>query len=141
MNFRSRSTPEPIAFQLAPMIDVILFLLTFFLLTWNLARYETELNVKVPTAKQGESPKRLPGEIVVNVKANGQVVLNQRSVNYEELLGILKQIVAQFPNQAVILRADENANYKYVVAVLDVCRAADIWNVAFATAPSEEQSK
>lgn len=139
MNFRSRSNPEPISFQLAPMIDVILFLLTFFILTWNLARYETELNVKVPTAKQGETPKRLPGEIVLNVKANGDVVLNQRVVSYDELLTILKQIVGQFPNQAVILRADENANYKYVVAVLDVCRAADIWNVAFATSPPEGQ--
>jgi len=139
MNFRNRSTPEPIAFQLAPMIDVILFLLSFFLLTWNLARYETELNVKVPTAKQGESPKRLPGEIVLNVKANGEVVLNQRRVSYDELLTILRQIVGQFPSQAVILRADENANYKYVVAVLDVCRAADIWNVAFATAPEEQK--
>jgi biopolymer transport protein ExbD len=139
MNFRTRSSPEPIAFQLAPMIDVILFLLTFFILTWNLARYETELNVKVPTAKQSESPKRLPGEIVLNVRADGTVILNQRAVTYEELLTILKQIVGQFPNQAVILRADENANYKYVVAVLDVCRAADIWNVAFATAPEEKK--
>ena len=54
MNFRARFQTEPIAFQLAPMIDVILFLLTFFLLTWNVARYETELDVRVPTAKQGE---------------------------------------------------------------------------------------
>jgi len=139
MNFRSRFHTEPIAFQLAPMIDVILFLLTFFLLTWNIARYETELDVRVPTARQGEAPKRLPGEIVLNVKSDGSVVLNRRKVGYEELLSILKQIVGQFPNQAVILRADENAEYKYVVAVLDVCRAADIWNVAFATNPEERK--
>ena len=137
MNFRSQARTEPIAFQLAPMIDVILFLLTFFLLTWNLARYETELDVRVPTAKQGKSPERLPGEIVLNVKADGRVILNRRTVTYEELLGILKDIVGQFPNQAVILRADEKAEYRYVVAVLDVCRGADIWNVAFATAPEE----
>lgn len=138
MNFRSRTQVEPIAFQLAPMIDVILFLLTFFLLTWNMARYETELDVRVPTAKQGESPKRLPGEIVLNVKEDGRVVLNHREVNHEELLSILKQIVGQFPNQAVILRADEKAEYKYLISVLDTCRAADIWNIAFATAPEEE---
>ena len=137
MNFRSRTVSEPIALQLAPMIDVILFLLTFFLLTWNVARYETELDVRVPTARQGEAPKRLPGEIVLNVKEDGRVVLNRREVKSEELLSILKQIVGQFPNQAVILRADEKAEYKYVIAVLDVCRQADIWNVAFATAPVE----
>ena len=137
MNFRTRTRTDPIAFQLAPMIDVILFLLTFFLLTWNVARYETELDVRVPTAKQGESPKRLPGEIILNVKESGKVILNRRQVTDKELLSILQQIVAQFPNQAVILRADENTDYKYVIAVLDVCRAADIWNIAFATAPSE----
>ena len=53
MNFRNRAHTESIGLQLAPMIDVILFLLTFFLLTWNVARYETELDVRVPTAKQG----------------------------------------------------------------------------------------
>lgn len=134
MNFRTRTQADPIAFQLAPMIDVILFLLTFFLLTWNMARYETELDVKVPTAKQGETSKSLPGEIVLNIKEDGRVVLNHRVVDSKELLSILKQIVAQFPNQAVILRADEKAEYKYVISVLDTCRAADIWNVAFATA-------
>ncbi len=140
MNFRSRVHADPIGLQLAPMIDVILFLLTFFLLTWNVARYETELDVRVPTAKQGESPKRLPGEIVLNVKADGRVVLNRREVSHDELLSILKQIVGQFPNQAVILRADESASYKHVIAILDVCRAADIWNVAFATAVDEPQA-
>jgi len=137
MNFRSRIHSEPIGLQLAPMIDVILFLLTFFLLTWNVARYETELDVRVPTAKQGVAPKRLPGEILLNVKEDGRVILNRRAVTEKELFKILKEIVAQFPNQAVILRADENADYKYVISVLDVCRAADIWNVAFATAPAE----
>ena len=137
MNFRSRTHSEPIALQLAPMIDVILFLLTFFLLTWNVARYETELDVSVPTAKKGEAPKHLPGEILLNVKKSGSVVLNRRQVGNEELLSRLKQIVEQFPNQAVILRADEDVNYKYVIAVLDVCREADIWNIAFATAPPE----
>ena len=137
MNFRNRTQTESIGLQLAPMIDVILFLLTFFLLTWNMARYETELDVRVPTAKQGEAPKRLPGEIILNVKENGQVILNKRAVNYTELLSILKQIVGQFPNQAVILRGDEKVDYKYIVSVLDICRAADIWNVAFATAPEE----
>ena len=138
MNFRSRATTEPIALQLAPMIDVILFLLTFFLLTWNIARYETELDVRVPTASKGEAPKRLPGEIILNVKKDGRVYLNRIQYSNEELLGKLNEIVKLFPEQAVILRADEDVEYKYVVAILDVCRAADIWNVAFATAPAEE---
>jgi biopolymer transport protein ExbD len=122
------------------MIDVILFLLTFFLLTWNVARYETELDVRVPTAKQGEAPKRLPGEIILNVKADGRVILNRREVHAEELLRILKEMAIQFPNQAVILRADEKVEYKYVIGVLDTCHGADIWNIAFATAPEQKDA-
>src|SRR5260221_427430 len=108
MNFRSRAHTDPIALQLAPMIDVILFLLTFFLLTWNIARYETELDVRVPTARQGEAPKRLPGEIILNVKKDGRVILNKIQVSNDDLLVKLKEIVKLFPEQAVILRADEN---------------------------------
>ena len=61
MNLRRRINQDPIQLQLAPMIDVILFLLCFFLLTWNLARYEQDLEVKVPVAKNGKDPARLPG--------------------------------------------------------------------------------
>ena len=133
MNFRRRIVTEQIGLQLAPMIDVILFLLCFFLLTWNLARYEADINVKVPTAKQGQEPKRLPGEVVVNVAKDGSVNLNRRVVSMDELQQILAGVVQEYPDQAVIIRADADTNYKNVVKVLDACRAADAWNIAFAT--------
>jgi biopolymer transport protein ExbD len=37
----------------------------------------------------------------------------------------------------VILRGDENTDYRHVVEVLDICRRANIWNVAFATSRPE----
>jgi biopolymer transport protein ExbD len=133
MNFRKRIETPPIAMQLAPMIDVILFLLCFFLLTWNLARYESDLEVKIPTAKEGQDPKRLPGEVIINIAEDGAVNLNRRVVTEQELKEILQGVIQQYPDQAVILRADERTDYKHVVAVLDVCRAAQAWNIAFAT--------
>ena len=78
MNLRRRINQEPIQLQLAPMIDVILFLLCFFLLTWNLARYEQDLEVKVPAARNGAPPKGLPGEVIINVKSDGSVELERR---------------------------------------------------------------
>jgi biopolymer transport protein ExbD len=133
MNFRRRFVQEPLGLQLAPMIDVILFLLVFFLITWNIARYEMDLDVKVPTAKQGKEPTRLPGEVIINVRKDGSVTLNQRTLSYDELKEILNGIVKQYPDQSVILRADEEVSYKYIVNVLDVCRSVDLWNIAFAT--------
>ena len=48
MNFRSRFAPQHPGIQLAPLVDVLLLLLIFFLLTWNAARNENELDVKIP---------------------------------------------------------------------------------------------
>ena len=50
MNFRSRTASQHPGIQLAPLVDVLLLLLIFFLVTWNAARNENELDVKVPKA-------------------------------------------------------------------------------------------
>lgn len=137
MNFRLRAVPEPGGFQIAPMVDIVFLLLIFFLVTWNFARYETELDVVVPTAKEGQETRRAMGEVILNVKADGSIVLNRRSLTPDELLAALSRISDLYPDQAVVLRGDENVEYKSIVAVLDICRAANIWNVAFATSKAE----
>src|ERR1700733_6065279 len=103
MNLRRRITQEPIQLQLAPMIDVILFLLCFFLLTWNLARYEQDLAVKVPTAKNGEEPKQLPGEVIINLRSDGTVVLEHNTISFDDLQQKLNAISQVYPDQAVVL--------------------------------------
>ena len=133
MNFRKQAVPEPAGFQIAPMVDIVFLLLIFFLVTWNFARYETELDVKVPTAKEGKESRRSVGEVIINVKNDGSIVINRKTVTAEELGGTLRQISELYPDQAVVLRGDQSADYRHIVAVLDICRAANIWNVAFAT--------
>jgi biopolymer transport protein ExbD len=133
MNLRRRINQEPLQFQLAPMIDVVMFLLCFFLLTWNLARYEQDLEVKVPVAKNGKEPARLPGEVIINLRANGTVELERATLTLAQLQEKLTDISSVYPDQAVILRGAENVEYKHVVEVLDACRAARLTNIAFAT--------
>jgi len=137
MNFRLRSHPEPAGFQLAPMVDVVFLLLIFFLVTWNFARQETELDIVVPSAKEGKESRRAVGEIILNVKNDGSIILNRRTLNEEELQTALSRISNLYPDQAVVLRGDENADYGLIVKVLDICRSANIWNVAFATSRPE----
>ena len=137
MNFRKRIQPESITLQLAPMIDVILFLLTFFLLTWNLARYESDLEVKVPKAQNAKDPQRLPGEVIINIRKEGVITLNRREVPLSELQQILKEVSKNYPDQAVIIRADEGTEYRFLIGVLDVCSGENLWNVAFATNKGE----
>ena len=141
MNLRRRITQDPIQLQLAPMIDVILFLLCFFLLTWNLARYEQDLEVKVPVARNGTPPKELPGEIIINLRSNGTVELERTTLSLAQLQEKLSAIGSVDPDheQAVVLRGSEDVEYKYVVKVLDICRAAKLTNIAFATNRPEKE--
>ncbi|MEI8292466.1 MAG: biopolymer transporter ExbD [bacterium] len=133
MNFRCSIQSPPVAFQIAPLVDILLFLVIFFLITWNFSRSETELDIKVPTASEGQETRRMAAKVIVNIKPDGSVVMNRRSMDSAQLLEALKKIVALYPDQAVILRADESTDYRYVVGVLDACRQANILNIAFAT--------
>ncbi len=138
MNFRQRTLSEPKGFLIAPMVDILLVLLGFFMLTWTFARHETELDVQVPTAKEGKEGRRSMGEVILNVKQDGSIVMNHRVLSPEELQSTLTQIAKLYPDQAIILRGDEKVDYGHIVQTLDICRAANIWNVAFATNPAEK---
>ena len=76
------------------MVDVLLLLLIFFLLTWNAARNENELDVKVPKASAAKEKAAPIGDVIVNVKADGNVVVNRRSLSESDLTTLLKSLVA-----------------------------------------------
>ena len=134
MNFRRHAKPEIFGFQIAPMVDILLVLLVFFIVTWNFSLSEKELDVKIPSATHSKESEAYVGQVVVNVRTDGSIVFNHKPISAEELIAKLRELAKLFPDQAVILRGDQNANYKYIVNVLDICRQANIWNVAFATA-------
>jgi biopolymer transport protein ExbD len=134
MKFRRRSEPHVLGFQIAPMVDVLLVLLCFFIITWNFARKEMELSVKVPTAEHGGEPSLDVNQTVLNLKADGSLVMNTKPITYEDLGVKMRTLATINPDYAIILRGDENVPYKFVAKVLDVCRGAGIWNVAFPVA-------
>jgi biopolymer transport protein ExbD len=134
MNLRGHATFHHPGIQLAPLVDVLLLLLIFFLLTWNAARNENELDVKVPKAAAAKEKSTPIGDVVVNVKADGNVVVNRRTLSSAELTDLLKNLVQLNSEQAVIIRGDEAGAYKNIISVLNICTEAGITNVAFATA-------
>jgi biopolymer transport protein ExbD len=134
MNLRGHATFHHPGIQLAPLVDVLLLLLIFFLLTWNAARNENELDVKVPKASAAKEKSAPVGDVVVNVKADGNVVVNRRTLTSAELTDLLKNLVQLNSEQAVIIRGDETGAYKNIIGVLNICTDAGITNVAFATA-------
>ena len=138
MNFRGKSKPEQVGFQLAPMIDVMFLLLCFFVVSQIYAQWETEIDITLPTAQTGDVPDRMPAEIIVNVRHDGNMVVNQREFDQVGLAHLLKRIVDIYPGQPILIRADQETAYKHVVGILDLCRQCDIWNISFATTATEE---
>jgi len=132
MKFTSRQ-PPPIAMQLAPMIDILLLLLSFFIISWQFSRSETELNVSVPTAQEGAEPERQRGEIIINVVADGGIRVEGLVVDLRQLYDKLAAIARQFENQPVRIRGDGKVAYQRIVEVIDTCQKAGIWNISFAT--------
>ncbi len=134
MNFRKQHSIEPSPMQLAPLVDVLFLLVIFFAVTFQYAKEEQVMDVSVPAADEGkEKESRNVGEIIINIKKEGEIIVNGQPFNTDELLVKLKNIVALYKDQAVILRGDETTNYQHVIRVLDTCQKAGIWNIAFAT--------
>lgn len=134
MNFlkKTQATPNP-GVPLTPMIDVVFLLLCFFVTSQIFAQWETEIDIALPTAATGDMPQRLPGEVIINVLADGTAVVNGQTLDDAQLRAMMDRLVQLFPGQPVLLRADKTTAYEHVVRVLDTCRQADIWNISFAT--------
>jgi len=133
MKFRDTNVQQGAELELAPMIDVVFLLLIFFIVTWQFARFERDMDISVPAAEEAENQDRQTGEIIVNVREDGSIILNGRGVSEDELLSKLRAISEAYPDQAVILRGSSEANFQAIINVLDQIKKAGIWNVAFAT--------
>jgi len=126
-----KSTPT---LQLAPLIDIIFITLIFYMTLSVFYQMETELSVSVPISQNSEESVRSPGEIIINVDKSGKVIVNQKQLTDADLRKMLNRISSLYPNQPVIIRADEKTYHESVVRVLDACAEANIWNIAFSTA-------
>ncbi|MFA6816095.1 MAG: biopolymer transporter ExbD [Lentisphaeria bacterium] len=138
MNFRKKSSGTSAGFQIAPMLDIMFILLIFFMASTIFAQWENKLGIQVPVADSGIRANREPGEVIVNVDAEGKIYINSQEISLSRLESLLGQIAETFKSQPIIIRADQETRHKYVIDILDVCRKVDIWNIAFSTIPRED---
>ena len=136
MNFRRRQPDLP-AFQFTAMIDVVFLLLCFFITTSVFSQWEMEVDVVLPTAQSAKMPDRLPGEVIINLARDGRITINQQELSKADLADRLARLARFFPGQSVVIRADKQTSYEQLVAIIDTCRLADIWNISFATSADE----
>ncbi|MBP9854874.1 MAG: biopolymer transporter ExbD [Candidatus Omnitrophica bacterium] len=119
--------------NIVPLIDILIFAVIFLMSFSLFNQQETEINISVPQAKEATQSARSPGEIIINITKAGQFIVNQKSLNQEELETMLMRVSTLFPDQSIIIRADESSIHKYVINALDACAKANIWNISFAT--------
>ena len=133
MTFSPQRKSRAPGIALTSMLDVIFLLLCFFVTVSVFSQWESEISIKLPTAKTAEAPERLPGEIIVNLSKDGSIKVNGATMSLADLQSKLARISKFSPGQPVIIRADKETKYDYLVGVIDACRAGDVWNFSLAT--------
>ena len=134
MNFqRGRYKEEP-EINLVPLIDVMMVILIFLMITTTYSKY-TELQINLPTADAERQMER-PGEVNVLVNARGQYVINKAPVDFasiEQLAGGLRSAGAGLREPVVIISADAQASHQSVIRVMEASRVAGLSQITFTT--------
>ena len=121
------------ALALTSMLDVIFLLLCFFVTASVFSQWENEISISLPSASSAETPGRLPGEVILNVAKDGSVTVNAKKLSLDELGSRLRKVAEFYPGQPLVIRADRATAYASLVAVIDTCRNAGVWNFSLAT--------
>jgi biopolymer transport protein ExbD len=134
VNFQRGKEKEPLEINLVPLIDVLLVILIFLMITTTYSKY-TELQITLPTADAEKQPER-PGEIAVLVNARGQYVINKHAVAFrsvEQLADELRRAGATLKEPVVVISADGAATHQAVVRVMEAARLAGLSQLTFTT--------
>ena len=138
MNFQRGKQKEPLEINLVPMIDVMLVILIFLMITTTYSKY-TELQINLPSA-QAERQLERPNEITILVNAQGQYVVNRNAVAFrsvDQLAGELRRAAAQMQEPIVVISADANATHQAVIRVMEAARLAGLAQITFTTQSSK----
>ena len=134
MNFqRGRYKEEP-EINLVPLIDVMMVILIFLMITTTYNKY-SELQINLPTADADKQMER-SNEIAVLVNSQGQYVINRRAVVFrtvEQLADELKRAATSAKEPVVVISADATATHQAVVRVMEAARVAGLTQITFTT--------
>lgn len=135
MNFQRGSRQEPPEVNLIPLIDVVLVIIIFLMLTTTFSKV-SGLEINLPTA-DAEATEALPNEITVAVTAAGDVIVDGRPVgapSIEEIALALGRAVKPDATSepVVVINADARATHQNVIDVMQAAQRAGLPNVTFA---------
>ena len=133
MKFKRRQV-EDIHINLTPMIDCLLFILVFLLLSTTFNQM-SRMNITLPDA-QGVPPKQYDKKIEVVVDASGHYSVNGQSLSSKETSDLntaIKQISNERRDLMFVIAADAKAAHQDVIRVMDVAGQLGFVNVNIST--------
>ena len=126
-NYKSKRTPQ---FMIIPMIDIIFFLLVFFMMNSMQTVAQKALAVQLPQASNAQTPTQMP--VIITLDEEGHITMDNKPVTIDEASQIMTQRMAENSNAAVILQADKRNAHGQVVAVMDMLKTAGVRRLAVA---------
>jgi len=132
MRFARAPKDDP-EINLIPMIDVLLVIIIFLMLTTTYAR-QAELKINLPTADADKKLERA-NEVNVVVSAAGQYSVQGRIVQARDVNALadeLRRAASGLNQPVVIISGDSNASYQSAIRIMDAARRAGIGQVVFA---------
>jgi biopolymer transport protein ExbD len=134
MNFQRGRVREEPEINLIAMIDVLLVILIFLMITTTYSKF-SGLEINLPTADAAQA-KEQPNEINVAVTAIGEVLVNKVPVpgrEVEAISTVLKRLAAGAKDPVVIINADAKATHQSVIDVMQAAQQAGLSHISFAT--------
>jgi len=134
MNFqRGRQREEP-EINLIAMIDVLLVILIFLMITTSYSKF-SGLEINLPTADAAQN-KEQPNEINVAVTAAGEILINKTPVSGRDVDAIaaaMKGLSITGKDPVVIINADAKAAHQSVIDVMQAAQQIGLTHISFAT--------
>lgn len=134
MNFRRGRAPEQPEINLIPMIDVLLVVLIFLLVTTTYSRFR-ELQINLPRADARATADQ-PQAVQVGVDARGAYAVGDRRIESgapEALAAALRAAAGDDRDPVIVINADAKATHESVIRVLEVARRLNYPRITFAT--------
>jgi biopolymer transport protein ExbD len=126
---RYKVTP---ALPLTSMLDVLFLLLVFFLTASVFRDQDTQIGVSLPSASSSAQPASQT-QIVITLTAEGRIYMGDKAYEPQALKQVLIQLASEYPDEAVVIRADQSSQTGSAVRVLDLVYSAGLRNVYIAT--------
>ena len=134
MNFQRGRTREEPEINLIPMIDVLLVILIFMMVTTTYAKF-SELQINLPQAS-GEQTAPQASQINVSVDAAEHYAINNATIAFSDVNKLAQELnkaAGEQKDPAIIINADAKAPHQAVINIMEAARLAGYGRITFTT--------